>query len=235
MSAHMNLPGRRVPYTPSVFHRLDDENIWVPESLRYYPYRATFDFECYFDTKQLPLDSDKVHWVDHHVPLSVSVVSNVPGHEQVQCLVTDGDAEFVANIMAILRAMGDAAYEDGREGARRTIARRCQQKRVATDAQSVQNVDGATLLMSPSVIRHRVQFGQVRSQRHHTVSDNQLPCRSKDRGSWWHGKRTSRYRIIFRHQTQQHVYVYVDGSTEIPRQLHHRRVQLRQVFENARC
>ena len=74
--------------TPSIFERLDDENIRVVESLRYYPYRATFDFECWFDTEQLPSDSDQVQWVARHVPLSVSVASNVPGHERVKCLVT---------------------------------------------------------------------------------------------------------------------------------------------------
>ena len=61
--------------------RLDDENIRVSKSLRYYPYRATFDFECWFDTKQLPSDSDHIHWVARHIALSVSVASNVPGHE----------------------------------------------------------------------------------------------------------------------------------------------------------
>ena len=98
--------------TPSVFERLDDENIRVAESLRYYPYRATFDFECWFDTEQLPSDSDKVHWVARHVPLSVSVASNVPGHERVQCLVTDGDTnKLVSAMMDILQAMSDAAYD----------------------------------------------------------------------------------------------------------------------------
>ena len=96
--------------TPSVYERLDDEN--MAESLRYYPYRATFDFECWFDTKQLSSDSDKVHWVALHVPLSVSVAFNVPGHEQVQCLVTDGDTnKLVSVMMDILRAMSDAAYD----------------------------------------------------------------------------------------------------------------------------
>ena len=98
--------------TPSMFERLDHENIRVAESLRYYPYRATFDFECWFDTEQLPSDSDKVHWVARHVPLSVLVASNVPGHERVQCLVTDGDTnKLVSAIMDILRAMSDAAYD----------------------------------------------------------------------------------------------------------------------------
>ena len=88
---HRVYPGGVYYSTPSVFECLDDENIRVAESLRYYPYRATFDFECWFDTEQLPSDSEKVHWVARHVPLSVSVASNVPGHERVQCLVTDGD------------------------------------------------------------------------------------------------------------------------------------------------
>ena len=105
-------PGGVYHSTPSVFERLDDENISVAESLRYYPYRATFDFECWFETEQLTSDSDKVHWVARHVPLSVSVASNVPGHERVQCLVTDGDTnKLVSRMMYILQAMSDAAYD----------------------------------------------------------------------------------------------------------------------------
>ena len=110
---HRVNPGCVCHSTSSVFERLDDENIRVSESLHYYPYRATFDFECWFDTAQLPSDSDKVHWVASHVPLSVSVALNVPGHEQVQCLATDGDAnKLVSDMMDILQAMSNAAYED---------------------------------------------------------------------------------------------------------------------------
>ena len=105
-------PGGVYHSTPSVFERLDDENIRVAESLRYYPYRTTFDFECWFETEQLPSDSDKVQWVARLVPLSVSVASNVPGHERVQCLVTDGDTnKLVSAMMDILQAMIEAAYD----------------------------------------------------------------------------------------------------------------------------
>ena len=85
----------------------------MSQSLRYYPYCATFDFECWFDTARLPSNSDKVQWVARHVPLSVSVASNVPGHEQGQCLVTDGDTnKLVSAMMNILRSTSDAAYEN---------------------------------------------------------------------------------------------------------------------------
>ena len=108
----LSLPEWRVHSTPSVFERLEDENIRAPEWLRYYAYRATFDFECWFDTAQLPSDSDEVHWVVRHVPLIVSVASNVLGHEQVQCLVTDGGTnKLVDDMMNTLVAMIDAAYE----------------------------------------------------------------------------------------------------------------------------
>ena len=41
------------------------------------------------------------------------MASNVPGHEQVKCLVTDGDTtKLVSAMMDILRLMSDAAYDN---------------------------------------------------------------------------------------------------------------------------
>ena len=63
-------------------------------------------------TPTLPSDSDKGHWIARHVPMSVSVASNVPGHERVQCHVTDGDTnKLVSAMMDILQAMSDTAYD----------------------------------------------------------------------------------------------------------------------------
>ena len=96
----------------SIFERLDDEGIIASPVLRYFPYRATFDFECYFSDDRLPVNSDKLQWSARHVPLSVSVASNVPGYEPAQCYVTDGDSDkLVADMMDHLTAISDAAYE----------------------------------------------------------------------------------------------------------------------------
>ena len=96
----------------SIFERLDDEGIIVEDVLRYYPYRATFDFECYFDRDNVPADSDIVQWIARHVPLSVSLTSNVPGYETPRCYITDGDSDkLVADMMAGLVATSDAAYD----------------------------------------------------------------------------------------------------------------------------
>ena len=96
----------------SIFERLDDEGIIASPVLRYFPYRATFDFECYFSDERLPVNSDKLQWSARHVPLSVSVASNVPGYEPAQCYVTDGDSDkLVADMVDHLTAISDAAYE----------------------------------------------------------------------------------------------------------------------------
>ena len=96
----------------SIFERLDDEGIIVEDVLRYYPYRATFDFECYFDRDNVPANSDRVQWIARHVPLSVSLASNVPGYETPRCYVTEGDSDkLVADMMAGLVATSDAAYD----------------------------------------------------------------------------------------------------------------------------
>ena len=98
--------------TLSMFQRLDDEGINVADTLRFYPYRATFDFECFFDGENLPTDSDRVQWIARHVPLSVSVASNVPGHEDAQCYVTNGDSDkLVGDMMRGLSAISDAAFD----------------------------------------------------------------------------------------------------------------------------
>ena len=96
----------------SIFERLDDEGIIVSPVLRYFPYRTTFDFECYFSDERLPVNSDKLQWSARHVPLSVSVASNVPGYEPALCFVTDGDADKLVGCMITrLNTISDAAYE----------------------------------------------------------------------------------------------------------------------------
>ena len=95
-----------------MFERLDDEGIVVGDSLRYYPYRGTFDFECFFDRHNLPAYTKTLQWSTRHVPLSVSVASNVPGYEDAQCYVTDGDSDkLVGDMMSDLSAISDAAYD----------------------------------------------------------------------------------------------------------------------------
>ena len=96
-------PGGVYQPSPSIFQRLDDDGFVVIDNLRYYPYRATFDFECYFSDERL------LQWSARHVPLSVRVASNVTGHEDAQCYVTNVDSDkLVEDMMAHLITLSDA-------------------------------------------------------------------------------------------------------------------------------
>ena len=95
----------------SIFEGLDDEGNVVDDALRYYPYRARFDFECYFDKANLPPDSNTLQWSERHFPLSVTVASNVPGYEPALCFVTDGDDDkLVESMITRLNTISDAVF-----------------------------------------------------------------------------------------------------------------------------
>ena len=98
--------------TASVFELMEEDGIVVPEHLRYYRHRATFDFEVYFEKEDLPAASGKQTWKAKHVPLSWSACSNVPGCTSPVCHVTDGDAEkLVKELVDYLHSVQEQAEE----------------------------------------------------------------------------------------------------------------------------
>ena len=98
--------------TPSVFQRLDDERIHVVDILRFYLYRATFDFECFFNGENRSTDTDHIQWVTHHALLSISEASNVQVYEAPRCFVTDGNSnKLVAGMMKYLQIISDVAFK----------------------------------------------------------------------------------------------------------------------------
>ena len=95
---------------PTVFELLADEGIMVDTSKQYYPYRITYDFESYFDTSELPESTEKLTWQARHVPLSVSICSNVPGFTTPQCFITKGDTnELVTQMVDYIHTIQDTA------------------------------------------------------------------------------------------------------------------------------
>ena len=95
----------------TVFDLLEDEGFTDPSELRYFPYRATFDFECMFDRNNCPNDSAKLHWEAKHVLLSVSVYSNVSGYDQPKCFISNGDSrKFVQDMVKYLVDISQESY-----------------------------------------------------------------------------------------------------------------------------
>ena len=106
-------PGGAYKTSPTIFQLLEDEGFTVPQHLKYFPYRATFDFECMFSPNTGLNNTEKLTWETKHVPLSVSVCSNVPGYDQPKCFVSEGDSK------QLVKQMVDYLVEISQESYRR--------------------------------------------------------------------------------------------------------------------
>ena len=86
------IPGGAFSPRKTVFDRLkSDAGIEVPDNLRYYPYRITYDIETFFnkDPTRLPHGGETTTYISEHEFMSVSICSNVPGYCEPVCFVRD--------------------------------------------------------------------------------------------------------------------------------------------------
>ena len=96
---HYPFPGGAYKTPPTIFQLLEDEGLTIPDHLNFFPYRATFDFECMFTPETDLNNTEKLTLNFKHIPLSVSVCSNVPDYDQPKCFVSDGDSKQLVNEM----------------------------------------------------------------------------------------------------------------------------------------
>ena len=97
-----------------MFQQLEEEGIIVPEEARYFRYHATFVFECYFDQEKAQelKNTDKLNWQSSHVPLSVSVCSNVPVYQAPKCFVSnDNPNEFISEFIQYLTTISQTSVK----------------------------------------------------------------------------------------------------------------------------
>ena len=66
----LKYPGGAYHVQKTIFEQLEDEGIIAPEEWRYFPYRATFDFECYFDKEKAEdlKTTEKLTWQSSMYP-----------------------------------------------------------------------------------------------------------------------------------------------------------------------
>ncbi|KAK3741920.1 hypothetical protein QZH41_001681 [Actinostola sp. cb2023] len=107
----LRFPGAAYVVPPTIFEKLGDEGIDIPEELRYFKYFATFDFESMLDRENLPENSKKLKWENMHVPLSFSICSNVPGYQEPKCSITNGDShELLKEFNNYLLKISEESY-----------------------------------------------------------------------------------------------------------------------------
>ncbi|GFS19334.1 zinc finger protein 546-like [Elysia marginata] len=105
-------PGGIYHPNPTPLEVLVDDGVLV-ETDFVYPFRATYDFECYFTKNDIPTTStSKTSYTARHVPLSVTVCSNVPRFENPMCLISDGDPQNLVDRMGdYLEEISTSAFQ----------------------------------------------------------------------------------------------------------------------------
>ncbi|XP_033729711.1 uncharacterized protein LOC117318893 [Pecten maximus] len=92
----------------TIFDQLDEFGIVVPQEDRFYPWFAVYDFEALLQQTD-ETDSGKLQWTMEHVPISVSVCSNVLGFEEAVCLANPDTGELVFDMIERLEKIQETA------------------------------------------------------------------------------------------------------------------------------
>ena len=109
---HYSFPGGACKTSPTIFQLLEDEGFMIPQHLKYFPYRTTFDFECMFSSTTCLNDTEKLTWDAKHIPLSVSVCSNVSEYDQPKCFISDGDSkQLIKEMVDYLVKISQKSYD----------------------------------------------------------------------------------------------------------------------------
>ena len=98
----------------SIFDRLDQYEIHVPEKDRTFPWFVCYDFEAVLQKVQ-DRPTDMLQWTHKHVPISVSLCSNVNGHTVPFCLVDTDQDQLVEKMVSNMNQIAQRVYQLAKE------------------------------------------------------------------------------------------------------------------------
>ena len=94
----------------NIFERLDQYDIHVTEKDRVFPWYICYDFEALLERLQ-DQQTDMLQWTHRHVPISVSLCSNVEGHSEPICIVEASQDRLVESMVACMNEIATRVYE----------------------------------------------------------------------------------------------------------------------------
>ena len=103
-------PGGYYTAPLTIFDVLEFYDISVPEHQRLFPWFLVYDFEAML----LPVEnegSDKLAWTAKHVPISVSICSNVDGYITPHCIVDLSTDSLVAAMVQYMKKIAERGEE----------------------------------------------------------------------------------------------------------------------------
>ena len=104
-------PGRFHKMNSTIFDRLEEFNIIVPENERVFKWFVVYDFEAvlsHIDDQQ----TARLKWLRRHDPISVSVSSNVDGFREPRGFVNKDSKALIESMMEYIGSISDQVYEN---------------------------------------------------------------------------------------------------------------------------
>lgn len=94
----------------SIFDRLDQYEIRVPEDERTFELYICYDFEALLQNVH-DQSTEFLHWTAKHVPISVSICSNEDGFTEPMCFVEPDQDQLVQSMVSRMSHIADRVYE----------------------------------------------------------------------------------------------------------------------------
>ena len=106
-------PGGFYESKSTIFERLESIGIYVPNNSRYYPYFLVWDMEAMLrkNVDDNQSNTNQLQWISKHIPVSVSIASNIPQHEEPVCIVEVSPNLLVSKMMNKIQEISRYCYE----------------------------------------------------------------------------------------------------------------------------
>ena len=105
-----SFPGGFHKVTPTIFDRLEEFGITVGKSMQTFPYFIVYDFEAVLE-KINDEQTTKLKWTAKHIPISVSITSNVPGYTDAKCIIDSNQKSLINKMMEYMGKISDQVYD----------------------------------------------------------------------------------------------------------------------------
>ncbi|WAR06800.1 hypothetical protein MAR_016758 [Mya arenaria] len=99
-------PGGFYRARESIFEQLDQYEICVPDEDRTFPWYVCYDFEALLQRVN-DCPTEYLQWTQKHVPISVSICSNVEGHTEPVCLIDTEQDQLVERMVSHLHLIAE--------------------------------------------------------------------------------------------------------------------------------
>jgi hypothetical protein len=109
----IQFPGGFYTAPKTVFDKLEEHGIDVVD--RIFPWFLVYDFEAYLTPLKDTGNTEKLTWTHRHMPISVSVCSNVPDYAAPHCIVNEDPDSLTLQMVTYMRRIAERTYELAKE------------------------------------------------------------------------------------------------------------------------